>query len=464
MPTPPRRPTIRAAAATVGLVAATAAAHGQTVCGAWEPLVADLLGGIGSVETRAQDLIVFDAGDGPMLYLAGNFEVVVDPVFGEVRAPGLARWDGQRWSAVPGLDGPGLELDGRATTLEVFDDGSGPALYVGGVFTTAGGQDATSIARWDGVAWSGMDGPGVPGGLTWIFDIHVHDFGDGPMLYAGGLATRASEPGLATVWRYDGAAWAELGDERPAGGEVYALASSDGSLFAGGPFGLLGDEPAPGIARFDGATWTTPLGPGQTVFSSRFWPLLTTGPGGREALIAAGTFLVTEGDETIATQLAAWDGERWNSLADTPISINWTPTCMAAFDDGSGPALFVAGAGIAPGSNIARVQDRRLAAVSPLAVDVVYELFVYDDGTGPVLLAGGESRRGGATATFLGRWRPGAFCPADLDGDCVLDVMDFLTFQNRFDRGDPRADFDGDGSLTIFDFLAFQNAFDAGCP
>ncbi|MEQ9096167.1 MAG: GC-type dockerin domain-anchored protein [Phycisphaerales bacterium] len=54
-------------------------------------------------------------------------------------------------------------------------------------------------------------------------------------------------------------------------------------------------------------------------------------------------------------------------------------------------------------------------------------------------------------------------CAADLDGDGVLTLFDFLRFQNLFDSGDPRADFDGDGSLTIFDFLAFQNAFDAGC-
>ncbi|MFI4917397.1 MAG: GC-type dockerin domain-anchored protein [Phycisphaerales bacterium JB060] len=55
-------------------------------------------------------------------------------------------------------------------------------------------------------------------------------------------------------------------------------------------------------------------------------------------------------------------------------------------------------------------------------------------------------------------------CPADLDGDGVLTLLDFLAFQNLFDAGDPIADFDGDGELTLFDFLAFQNAFDAGCP
>ena len=55
-------------------------------------------------------------------------------------------------------------------------------------------------------------------------------------------------------------------------------------------------------------------------------------------------------------------------------------------------------------------------------------------------------------------------CRADIDGDGVLTIFDFLAFQNAFDAGDLLADFDGDGALTIFDFLTFQNEFDAGCP
>ena len=55
-------------------------------------------------------------------------------------------------------------------------------------------------------------------------------------------------------------------------------------------------------------------------------------------------------------------------------------------------------------------------------------------------------------------------CRADIDGDGVLTLFDFLAFQNLFDAGDLGADFDGDGVLTLFDFLAFQNEFDAGCP
>ena len=91
---------------------------------------------------------------------------------------------------------------------------------------------------------------------------------------------------------------------------------------------------------------------------------------------------------------------------------------------------------------------------------------VNGDGVGDVIIGangadpGGRSRAGSSYVLF---GRTPIDCPADLNGDGVLNIFDFLEFQNLFDAGDPRADFDGDGSLTIFDFLAFQNAFDAGC-
>jgi hypothetical protein len=34
--------------------------------------------------------------------------------------------------------------------MVVFDDGNGPAVYVGGIFTQTGGLTVNRIARWDG--------------------------------------------------------------------------------------------------------------------------------------------------------------------------------------------------------------------------------------------------------------------------------------------------------------------------
>jgi len=54
-------------------------------------------------------------------------------------------------------------------------------------------------------------------------------------------------------------------------------------------------------------------------------------------------------------------------------------------------------------------------------------------------------------------------CPADMDGNGVLNLFDFLAFQTLYGNGDPGADFDGSGTLNLFDFLAFQTAYGNGC-
>ncbi len=68
---------------------------------------------------------------------------------------------------------------------------------------------------------------------------------------------------------------------------------------------------------------------------------------------------------------------------------------------------------------------------------------------------------GEVTGTFT--FEDTTSCYADFDGDGVLNIFDFLAFQNAFASGDATADCDGDGALTIFDFLCFQNAFSGGC-
>jgi probable HAF family extracellular repeat protein len=81
----------------------------------------------------------------------------------------------------------------------------------------------------------------------------------------------------------------------------------------------------------------------------------------------------------------------------------------------------------------------------------------------------GRGRFAGKEAAFI--LTPEAACYADCDtstGVGVLDVFDFLCFQNAFVSGDPYAcDCDtSTGPLVcdVFDFLCFQDAFVAGCP
>ncbi|MCL4741153.1 MAG: PQQ-binding-like beta-propeller repeat protein [Phycisphaerales bacterium] len=54
-------------------------------------------------------------------------------------------------------------------------------------------------------------------------------------------------------------------------------------------------------------------------------------------------------------------------------------------------------------------------------------------------------------------------CPADFNGDGVVNTLDVLAFLNAFTSGDPSADFNGDTVVNTLDVLAFLNAFTQGC-
>ena len=305
----------------LALIGALALAHATlaqsqppTACGQWQPLLGGLAGGFPlSGGNRISEMVVFDAGDGPMLYVAGNFETIFDPAHGEVRAVSFARLNGDRWEALPGLDAPGLEPDGRGITLEVWDDGTGEALYVGGQFSRLAGIETGAVARWGGASWSSLGE-----GLSYkVIDLHPHRFDDGEMLVAGGefVAPGTTEL-IAGVQRWDGSAWSPVGDNGPSDGAVYKLATYEGELYASGRFFRLGGELAAGIARFDGSVWSVPAGPGQRVRSEEFWPLEVAEWEGSSVLLAGGRFAIDQDDDIIAGHLAQWDGTRWSAIID----------------------------------------------------------------------------------------------------------------------------------------------------
>ncbi|GAB4382752.1 MAG: hypothetical protein Kow0022_00960 [Phycisphaerales bacterium] len=66
-----------------------------------------------------------------------------------------------------------------------------------------------------------------------------------------------------------------------------------------------------------------------------------------------------------------------------------------------------------------------------------------------------------ATAWFHGQ--PPA-CPADVNGDGLLDFFDVSAFLTAFAEGDPTADWLADGRLDFFDVQAFLGDYAAGCP
>jgi hypothetical protein len=54
-------------------------------------------------------------------------------------------------------------------------------------------------------------------------------------------------------------------------------------------------------------------------------------------------------------------------------------------------------------------------------------------------------------------------CPADFNGDGVIDFFDYLDFVAAFSSGFASADFNGDTVIDFFDYLDFVAAFSSGC-
>ena len=89
---------------------------------------------------------------------------------------------------------PGYHPMGPGGTVQasiVFDDGNGPALYVGGSINAVDNQRASYVARWNGSRWSPLSSqPNNPVGAFVVFDD-----GTGPALYAGlDNGTSSSDP------------------------------------------------------------------------------------------------------------------------------------------------------------------------------------------------------------------------------------------------------------------------------
>src|SRR5262249_19672618 len=137
-------------------------------------------------------LTVYDDGSGPALYAGGRFTTA-----GGVPANFIAKWDGTSWSALgSGIGGTFPSVPAPA----VYDDGGGPALVAGGAFTTAGGVPANRIANWDGTSWSAL-GSGMN---DLVLALTVYDDGGGPALYDGGAFATAGEVGVNFIAKWDG--------------------------------------------------------------------------------------------------------------------------------------------------------------------------------------------------------------------------------------------------------------------
>ena len=329
-------------------------------------------------------------GQDNSLYAGGRFTSA-----GGQAANCIARWDqpSSSWRSV--AIGNGMDYSVLALTV-----GPGGALYAGGDFTTAGATVTNGIARWDGVAWRPL-GDGITEDYA---SVNALAFAPDGSLYAGGWFTTAGGVAVNHIARWDGAAWHPLGSGRDF--SVYALATGlDGSLYAGGDFVTAGNQALADIARWDGATWHS-LGSGMEGDYPRVYAL-AVGPNG--ALYAGGTFTTTAG--VVVNCIARWNGMAWNPLGSGMGGVDYPSVSALSFGpDGS---LYAGGsfttAGGVEADRVARWDGTTWHPLSSGMDNTVFALAFGPDGS---LYAGGDfTTAGGVAANQIARWDGAAWHP-----------------------------------------------------
>ena len=350
-------------------------------------------------------LAVFDDGTGPALYVGGWFSTA-----GSVTANKIARWDGSTWSALgSGVSGGQFPV---VNALDVFDDGSGPALFVGGSFTNAGGVPASRIAKWDGATWSAL-GSGLSGSaildLLTVNALTVFDDGLGPALYAAGDFTTAGGTPAKRVARWDGSSWSPLGHGLSSWAAAFATFDDGGgdALYVGGQFATAGGTAVNGVAKWDGSTWSA-LGSGT---SGQVLALAVHDDGSGPALFAGGAFTFAGG--IAAERIAKWDGSAWSTVGG---GFGNAVIMLSVYDDGGGPQLYAGGdftsAGGLPASHVARWNGSQWAAVAEGINGAVWAMEAFDGGSGVKLFAGGTfSIAGAVPANSIAAWGGSSWSP-----------------------------------------------------
>jgi len=196
------------------------------------------------------------ASIGGTLYVGGTFTSA-----GGNTATNVAEWNSVNWSALAGPNGEGT--DGQVTAFTTYQG----KLIVGGSFLNAGGEVVSGVASWDGTSWqplvgsSGAIGVAI-GPLGFVHSLVVYH-GD---LYAAGAFPRANGVTVNNIARWNGTDWfpvtgpsgtGVLTDGSTFGAVVWDMTMVDGKLIVAGEFNTAGGVAANSIAAWDGSTWSS---------------------------------------------------------------------------------------------------------------------------------------------------------------------------------------------------------------
>ncbi len=354
---------------------------------------------VGMPQPRVSAMTVYNAGDGPALYVGGDFA----PQCQAVRD--IAKWDGQRWTSI------GPAANGDFSDLLGIDEPSGPMLYVSGGFTEVNGRTARGVAKWDGKSWQP-----VGKGVKWASSAgrgtclrHV-DMGVGKRLYLGGLFDEIDSHPAGGLAEWNGRRWAGL--DQGLGNPRAMAVADDGAgrtLFVAGARGLSQPDYQHDVVKWEDGRWRQLPGDFSIISFPWLRALAEFDDGSGPRVMLGGSFRL---ENPICYNIAAWDGAQWAAVGDGLFGSS--VDAMAVFDDGEGPGLYVGGefthAGQIEANNIARWGDQRWSRLRLGTNGPVRALFAGDAGEGAGLYVGGTfTTAGQQVVSNLARWNDGWF-------------------------------------------------------
>ena len=349
-------------------------------------------------------LEVWDDGAGPALYLGGTFRAG-----GTVVSRNVVRWDGDEWSAPGG--GLGSATSGGVTDFAVHDDGAGEALFACGPEDSNG----RAVHRWDGTAWSPVGSFSTSGLNT----LHVFDSGTGPLLYTGGRIGNNGVTDDLRVW--DGVSWQAVPGWVSTGtnNTVNDLETYDDgngpALFVSGSFLASTGSPGDNIARFDGSSWSG-LPPTPVVGTAG--ALAVFEDGGGERLVVG-----------VGSSVLAWDGTAWSDLG----SPGFFPQQL--FDDGNSNLHAVGSWSATPAiAHVARWTGAAWVEVAGGTDEDAFAIESFDGGDGPELIVAGAFTNAGGTlapgVARLARLNGSAWAPLQGGSGSTAEVHAMVAFDD----------------------------------